>query len=114
MLDMLSALNTLRRPCLLIRAARFGLAEYRRSTHLPRVLGIGPLPRSGEALMLLMDLELDIEAQRNKRTAEYSAARHVDVLIAMMGEARIVRAMIPQDGADQVKASGIDAFFSVT
>jgi len=96
MLDMLSTLNALRRPSLLIRAARFGLAEYRRSIHLPRVLGIDPLPRSGEALMLLMDLEAELESHRKKRAADYSAARHVDVLIAMMGEAQIVRAMIPQ------------------
>lgn len=96
MLDMLSTLNALRRPSLLIRAARFGLAEYRRSIHLPRVLGIDPLPRSGEALMLLIDMESEMETHRTKRTAEYSAARHVAVLIAMMGEARILRATLAQ------------------
>ena len=96
MLDLLSTLNTLRRPSLLIRAARFGLSDYRRSTHLPRVLGIGSLPRSGEALMLLIDMESAIEASRKKRAAEYSAARHVNILIAMMDEARILRASSQQ------------------
>ncbi len=92
--DLLTSMAALRRPRLLIRAARFGLMEYRRGTHLPRHLGIGALPRSGPALMQLMDLEQMLEHQRKKRDAGYSAARHVDILIAMMGEARLLRASL--------------------
>lgn len=92
--DILSHMTSLRRPRLLIRAARFGLMEYRRNTHLPRHLGMGTLPRSGPALMQLMDMELELESQRTHREAGYSAERHVEVLIAMMGEARLLRASL--------------------
>ena len=92
MKDMNATLNDLRRPPLLIRAARIGVAEYRRAVHLPRHLGQPPLPGSGEALMRLMEIEADLDHQRQARAAGYSPARHVEVLIAMMGEARLLRA----------------------
>lgn len=92
MKDILTTLNTLRRPRLLIRAARIGAAEYRRTAHLGRHLGYGILPRSGPALMRLIEIEQDLNEQRTTKDAGYSASRHVDVLIAMMGEARILRA----------------------
>ena len=91
MQDILTTLDTLRRPPLLIRAARFGATEYRRAAHLRRHLGYGPLPRSGPALMRLIEIESELNEQRTTSNAGYSASRHVDVLIAMMGEARILR-----------------------
>ena len=39
--DLLMKLDTLKRPRLLIRAARIGMAEYRRDVHLRRHLGQG-------------------------------------------------------------------------
>lgn len=91
MMDLLSLLNTIHRPRLLIRAARFGVEEYRRDTHLRRLLGLGALPRSGAALALLMDIEAEQNEQRVARQASYSPARHVEILIAMMGEAQLLR-----------------------
>ncbi len=96
MKDVLNILTTLRRPRILIRAARIGAAEYRRDAHLRRHLGYGPLPRSGPALMGLVEMEAALEDQRRDSSASYSATRHVDVLIAMMGEARILRSTQPQ------------------
>ncbi|MEI4233121.1 DUF6477 family protein [Roseovarius sp. D22-M7] len=84
----LTAFNGLRRPPLLIRAARIGMAGYDRSAHLARHLGQGPLPRAGDALMPLIEIEAGLEADRKGRAAHYQAARHVDVLIAMIGEVR--------------------------
>ncbi|MEB8386151.1 DUF6477 family protein [Rhodobacteraceae bacterium KMM 6894] len=91
MQDLLTLLNTLRRPQLLIRAARIGAAEYRREAHLRRYLGYGALPRSAAALRRLVDMEATLEELRQDRAAGYSATRHVEILIAMMGEARILR-----------------------
>jgi hypothetical protein len=92
MQDVLAIYRGLRRPPLLIRAARIGLAGYDRSVHLARHLGQqvenGPLPRAGDALMQLIDIEAGLETDRTDRAAHYRPARHVDVLIAMMGEAR--------------------------
>lgn len=92
MQDILSMLNTMHRPRLMMRAARIGAEDYRRATHLPRILGYGSLPRHGAALMKLVEIEASLEHQRKGSDASYSLVRHLDVLIAMVGEARILRA----------------------
>ncbi|MBR9842253.1 MAG: hypothetical protein GYB25_03775 [Rhodobacteraceae bacterium] len=96
MQDILSRLNALHRPRLLIRAARAGADEYNRTPHLARLLGYGlKAPRSGPALMRLMELESEVNAQRVSGDAAYSLVRHVDLLIAMLAEARLLRATRP-------------------
>ena len=92
MQDILGMLNQLKRPRLLIRAARLGADGYHRDAHLQRILGYGHLPRAADALMQLMQTEADLNDQRKSGDAGYSLTRHLDVLIAMMGEARILRA----------------------
>ena len=96
MQDILSRLNSLHRPSLLIRAARAGADDYHRDTHLARLLGYGQkTPRSGPALMRLMEMEAEVNAQRLGGDTAYSLVRHVDLLIAMMAEARLLRATRP-------------------
>lgn len=92
MQDLLTQLSSLRRPRLLIRAARIGAQTYRREARLPRLLGYGVTPRTGPALIKLMSLEADLNDQRENGDACYSIAAHVDVLTAVMGEAQILRA----------------------
>lgn len=92
MQDILSMLTRLNRPRLLVRAARIGAQDYRRERHLQRLLGYGHLPRSAPALLKLMEIEAQFNQQRRDEDASYSLVRHVDVLIALMGEARILRA----------------------
>ncbi len=92
MQDILSMLNALHRPRLLIRAARIGAEDYRRAAHLPRLLGYGQLPRHGNALMRLMEIEGELNALRLGEDSSYSLLRHIDVLIAIVGEGRILRA----------------------
>jgi len=94
MKDILGMLATLRRPRLLIRAARIGAQDYRRD-HLRSLLGYEALPRSGPALVRLIEMEASLEDNRREADARYSVARHVQVLVAMMGEARILRAAQP-------------------
>lgn len=91
MSDVLTLLDAIKRPRLLINAARIGLADYRRETHLSRHLGDPRPVRSDEALRRLMAMEDDMNDRRRARAADYSAARHVGLLIAMMAEARILR-----------------------
>lgn len=90
MQDLLSMLNSLRRPRLLIRAARLGAREYVRDRHLKRILGYGTLPRPASALMRLMDIERGIDMSRRQNEAGYSLPRHIDVLIAMVAEAQLL------------------------
>ena len=92
MQDILSMLKTLRRPSLLMRAARIGAEDYSRSSHLPRILGYGVLPKHGSALMRLMEVEATLNDQRMNGDTSYSLVKHIDVLIALVGEARILRA----------------------
>ncbi|RFP89145.1 hypothetical protein DZK27_07125 [Rhodobacteraceae bacterium 63075] len=94
MSDILTRLDRLHRPQLLVEAARSGLRLYVRETHLGRALGralragaIAPAP----ALAELLDIEDELDHQRRARDAAYSYLRHVEVLIALMAEARIVR-----------------------
>ncbi len=95
MQDLLTMLTTLRRPRLLIRAARLGVQDYRRDRHLQRLLGYGSLPRPAAALMRLMEMERAMNEQRQNDDAGYSLPRHLDVLIAVMGEAQLLRAARP-------------------
>lgn len=93
MQDVLGMIAGLNRPRLLVRAARFGVDDYQRGTHLPRLLGAAHLPRHGEAIVRLIDIEADLNQRRVGIAADYSIARHVAVLIALMGEARLLRAL---------------------
>jgi len=96
MQDVLTMLQNLRRPRLMMRAARIGAEDYRRTIHLPRLLGYGSQPQHAAALMKLMQIEAELEDQRKEEDASYSLLRHIDVLIALVGEARELR------GAQQV------------
>ncbi len=90
MSDLLSVVSELRRPRLLIRAARAGLAEYNRNRDLKRLMRIAEAPAPDRALSALMAEEERIEATRRSGDASYSFLRHIDVLIAMMAEARLL------------------------
>lgn len=92
MTDLFNILNRMKRPALLIRAARSGADQYNRNVHLVRLLSAATPPRSGPALIQLMEMEHDLDRQRQSDLASYSCARHVEVLIAIMGEARLLRA----------------------
>ncbi|MCJ7873811.1 MULTISPECIES: DUF6477 family protein [Roseobacteraceae] len=92
MQDALSLLSQLRRPRLLIRAARAGLIDYRRDLHLQRAMGGSTPRRSGPALIKLLEMEHELNDARVERSASYDVARHVEIMIAMMGEAALIRA----------------------
>ena len=92
MQDVLTMLQGLHRPRLLMRAARIGAEDYRRAAHLPRLLGYGNLPRHSQALLRLMEHEAELNTQRLDDESGYNLLRHIDVLIAIVGEARIMQA----------------------
>ncbi|MCR9157938.1 MAG: DUF6477 family protein [Rhodobacteraceae bacterium] len=98
MLDLLTQIATLRRPRLLIRAARIGAQSYRREARLPRLLGYGVTPRLGPTLTKLMALEAEMNEKRENGDAGYSIAAHVDLLIAIMGESQLLRAQTQKAG----------------
>lgn len=79
-------LESLRRPRLLISAARFGLAEYDRTPVLRRLLGDSAPATGIWYLAELMRLEAVQNELRLARDAHYSIARHVELLVAVIAE----------------------------
>ena len=87
MTDYASLVAALRRPRLLVRAARFGMLDYDRR-RLARLLP-DPAERMGARLLQgLLEAETEAERRRRGDCATYSEARHVELLSALMAEAR--------------------------
>ncbi len=93
----LKTLSSLRRPRLLIRAARFGLADYNRDRDLKRLMRVLVPPPPERALSDLLAAESEAEARRTSGAAGYCVARHVELLIALMGESLLVKGRMQRD-----------------
>lgn len=78
----------LRRPRLLIRAARAGQSGWRRERDLPRLLRCDDCPKPGAALSRLRVEEARQNAARLEGAAEYDMRRHVMLMIAILAEMR--------------------------
>lgn len=91
MSDTRTILANLRRPRLLIRAARHGIQDYRRDRDLRRLIDTPTPPSPETAFARLFDAEAQAEATRRNGDAGYSIMRHVDLLIAMLAEAQLLR-----------------------
>lgn len=91
MKDCLSLLDELKRPKLLIRAARIGASDYRRERELRRILRVAKLPGSREALLRLMEEERVLNDSRTEQNGLYDVAKHVQVMIAIVGEALLIK-----------------------
>lgn len=92
MTDVLSLLRALNRPRLLVSAARFGLKDYRRETFLKRLLKIPGLPGHTEITLKLLEIEAELDETRQNGAANYDAFRHIEVLVALMAECRLLTA----------------------
>ncbi len=85
MRDIFAVLETIRRPRLLMQAARIGMGAYRRGRDLRRL--IGSVVPTDEAITRLISEENKLELSRIAGTAEYSPARHIELLAALIAEA---------------------------
>jgi hypothetical protein len=88
MSDIRILLANLRRPRLLMHAARFGLGDYRRERDLRRLVRCGMSPE--ETVPSLISVEAELEETRLAGDAAYSVTRHIEVLIALLAEARLL------------------------
>ena len=107
----------LQRPSLLVKAARIGAQHYQRRRHLRSILGMSTLPRHESALHKLSEIEAELNALREIRNGTYSVTKHLEVLTAIIGEARLLlRSNSQSDNADvvHVNASASAAFRSAT
>ncbi|WP_068115432.1 DUF6477 family protein [Tropicimonas marinistellae] len=89
MTDFCQTLASLRRPRLLIRAARLGVTGYNRNRDLKRITNGEPPRENAKVLRRLMAIEADLEQSRQDGEVTYSPARHVDILIALIAEAQL-------------------------
>ncbi len=88
MTDFRSILANLRRPRLLIRAARFGLQDYRRDRDLRRLLTGSTSPE--RTVPQLLAEEERLEAIRQTGDISYPMGRHIEVLVALMAEVQLL------------------------
>lgn len=91
MQDVLTLVAGLNRPRLLVRTARAGLSEYNRVRHLSRLLKTEQSLGPSAALLRLLEIEREVNAKRLESAADYSVARHVELLIAIISEADALR-----------------------
>jgi hypothetical protein len=88
MTDLAVLLATLRRPKILVRAARAGVTDYRRERDLKRFIRNAKSVSPEEMVERLLVEETRLEATRTAGDATYSIQRHVTVLAALIAEAR--------------------------
>lgn len=86
----LDALNALRRPSLLVSAAKYGATDYKRDRDLKRLMRTDRTLKTDEAVDILIREEAEIELTRQNGEASYSVVRHVELLIALMAESRLL------------------------
>ncbi|MCK0143720.1 DUF6477 family protein [Aliiroseovarius sp. F20344] len=89
-------LKTLRRPRLLVRAARFGLSDYNRDKDLKKLMKTSSTPSPSQAVDGLLATEAQLEDTRKAGDASYSCARHVEVLIALLAELQLLPRTAPK------------------
>ncbi len=90
MIDFAATLTELRRPKILIRAARAGVPDYRRDRDLKRLVRDtqGATPKN--PILPLLAEEHRLESNRTNGGATYNIQRHVAVLTAIIAEARLL------------------------
>ncbi len=74
----------IRRPKILLQAARMCAKGYKRETMLPRLLGASP----ARVVALLRAQEEGLEGDRVARVSTYSPRLHVEVLSALLAESK--------------------------
>lgn len=85
----LRRLGALKRPNLLVRAARIGLKDFSRERSLRRIFQSENYPGPGEAFEKLLEIEALTDRARREGGAVYSPARHVELLTALINEAQL-------------------------
>jgi len=90
MTDALDWINSLRRPRLLVEAARIGVPDYSRARVLKKFAAAQMEASPAAALSTLIPVEETLETARRSGDASYVPSRHVEVLIAILAEMRAI------------------------
>lgn len=84
-----SLLANLKRPKILINAARLGMADYDRNADLRFIVKTSQTPNLEAAIETLLSREGELEDNRKNAQASYSAHEHIRVLTALLAEVRL-------------------------
>ncbi|WBU65508.1 DUF6477 family protein [Paracoccus aerodenitrificans] len=76
----------LRRPRILIRAAKAGLGGWSRGRDLPKLLGYSSVLSRAGALCMLYEREHIVDQARREGRADYDLHQHILLLIAILSE----------------------------
>ncbi|WP_281855996.1 DUF6477 family protein [Litoreibacter halocynthiae] len=98
MTDLTTHITDLRRPRLLVRAARHGMSAYRRSRDLRRITGQSHTTSPRVVVETLLHQEEQVEQIRLARDGTYNVNKHVELLIALMAESRCLPLETRQTG----------------
>ncbi len=90
MFNIIEILQTLKRPKILVRAARLGLAEYNRDRELRRITKTSQNTCQQAVFDRLLAHEIHLEHARCNGDASYSIQRHIQVLTAVLAEAKLI------------------------
>jgi hypothetical protein len=88
MTDLSTQIADLRRPRLLVSAARHGMTNYRRTRDLQRIAGQSQRATPHAVVESLLHQEEQVEQTRLAHDGTYSVNKHVELLIALMAESR--------------------------
>ncbi|MEM6408062.1 MAG: DUF6477 family protein [Pseudomonadota bacterium] len=83
-------LATLRRPRLLVRAARHGISDYNRKRDLTRLTGQNPSKSTRAIVEGLIAQEEQLEETRRSGDAAYRPSKHIELLVALIAECRLL------------------------
>ena len=89
MFNIINLLENLRRPKILVRAARLGLSDYNRETDLVRITRTSKTSSPAAIVDRLLSQEQNLEMARKTGDASYSVQRHIRVLTAVLAEAKL-------------------------
>ncbi|RLJ41662.1 hypothetical protein BCF46_2628 [Litoreibacter meonggei] len=88
MIDLTRQLTDLRRPRLLVRAARHGISHYQRNRDLRRITGQSRSDSPRIVVETLLHQEEQLEQTRLAHDGTYNVNKHIELLIALMAESR--------------------------
>lgn len=89
MINAHSILSSLKRPKILINAARLGMADYDRDADLRFIAKTSQTPSHETALETLLTREGELEDNRKNAQESYSVHDHIRVLTALLAEVRL-------------------------
>jgi len=90
MFNIIQLLENLKRPKILVRAARLGLSNYTRDTDLPRITRTHKSGSASATIDRLLNQEHRLENARKSGDASYSVHNHIRVLTAVLAEAHLI------------------------